>query len=246
MTSLIVLLVAAWLEKLQEQLQKLDPVQIGTSGQIKEFRQEDAYGSIGDPKHRHISHLLGLYPYTLLTEKKEWCDACKVTLNGRGDGATGWAVAHKINMWARLKDGERAYKLFLNLISTSTLPNLMNTCPPFQFDGSAGGAAGIAEMLLQSHEEFIDILPAVPKAWENGLFTGLRARGAFEVSASWESGQLKSILIQSLKGNICKIHLSKGWRVFKGKNTPVKVSYDEKTQLMSFETRVGESYTFRE
>ena len=234
------------LAKLQAQLQNLDPVLIGTSGQIKEFRQEDAYGSIGDPNHRHISHLLSLYPYTLLTEKKEWLEGCKVTLNGRGDKSTGWATAHKINMWARIKDGERAYKLFLNLISNSTLPNLWNTCPPFQFDGSAGGAAGVAEMLLQSHEGFIELLPALPKGWEKGSFNGLRARGAFEVSASWESGHLKNILVQSLKGSICKMHLRKGWKVFQGENSPVKVSYDEKTELLSFETRAGESYVFRE
>ena len=230
------------LETLRAQISRLDPVQIGDSGQIKEFRQETTYGSIGDPKHRHISHLLGLYPFSLLTEKKEWMDGCRVTLNGRGDGATGWAVAHKISMWARLKDGDRAYVLLNNLLATSTLPNLWDTCPPFQIDGNSGGTAGMAEMLLHSHEGFIDPIPALPKVWSTGSFTGLRTRGAFIVSASWRDSMLVRLKVESMKGNPCKIRLGSGWNVYDQDGVQVKTSKEGNSGVVVFETTKGRSY----
>jgi alpha-L-fucosidase 2 len=230
------------LETLREQMTRLDPVQIGDSGQIKEFRQETSYGSIGDPKHRHISHLLGLYPFSLLTEKKEWMEGCRVTLNGRGDGATGWAVAHKISMWARLKDGERAYLLLNNLLEKSTLPNLWDTCPPFQIDGNSGGTAGMAEMLIQSHEGFIDLIPSLPKAWSIGSFTRLRARGAFIVSASWRDGQLLHLRVESVNGNPCKIRLGSGWNVVDQRGGQIKTSSDGNSGVVTFETTAGGNY----
>ena len=230
------------LETLRAQISRLDPVQIGDSGQIKEFRQETTYGSIGDKIHRHISHLIGLYPFSLLSEKKEWMDGCRVTLNGRGDGATGWAVAHKISMWARLKDGDRAYLLLNNLLAKSTLPNLWDTCPPFQIDGNSGGTAGMAEMLLQSHEGFIDPIAALPKAWQTGSFKGLRARGAFIISASWREGKLLRLRVESVKGNPCKIHLGSGWKVVDQKGGQVKASCDEKSGVVTFETNAGGIY----
>ncbi len=188
------------LTTLEKQLPLLSPVLIGGSGQIKEFRQEDAYGEFGDPKHRHISQLIGLFPGTLLTEKKEWIDAARVTLNLRGDKSTGWAMAHRLNAWTRLKDGERCLSLLQTLLSKGTLPNLWDTHPPFQIDGNFGGTVGIANMLLQSHEGFIDLLPAVPKEWGTGSFAGLRAIGAFEVSAAWQDGRVSRAEVHSLRG----------------------------------------------
>ena len=230
------------LPKLRLELSKLDPIQIGTSGQIKEFRQEDAYGSIGDPKHRHISHLIGLYPYASLAEKKEWLDACKVTLNGRGDESTGWGMAHRLNCWARLKDGEKSYQLVSSLITKATYPNLWHYCPPFQFDGSEGYTSGIAEMLLQSHEGYINPIPALPKEWAAGSYSGLCARGAFAISAAWKEGQLTKLLVTSMKGKPCRILVNSGWNVFAANGDPVKYSYDGVTHVFSFDTQPGELY----
>jgi len=231
------------LPKLRAELSRLDPVNIGTSGQIKEFRQEDAYGSIGDPKHRHISHLIGLYPYAQLSEKKEWLEACKVALNGRGDESTGWGMAHRLNCWARLKDSGKAYQLVSDLITKSIYPNLWHYCPPFQFDGSEGYTAGVAEMLLQSHEGYFNPIPALPKEWAAGSFSGLCARGAFEVSAAWKEGQLTKLFVKSIKGKPCRILVNPGWNVFSSNGDPVRHSYDGVTRVLSFDTQPRELYT---
>jgi len=192
----------------KEQLPKLSPVLIGTSGQIKEFRQEKAYGEFGDPHHRHISHLIGLFPGTLLTEKKEWLDAARVSLDLRGDKSTGWAMAHRLNAWTRLKDGQRCYTLLMNLLHKGTMPNLWDTHPPFQIDGNLGGTAGIANMLLQSHEGFIDLLPALPPEWGTGSFYGIRARGAISVSAEWSAMKIRRVMIVSEGGTTCRLHMA--------------------------------------
>ncbi len=196
------------IKTLKAQIGRLDPVQIGASGQIKEFREENEYGDIGEYCHRHISHLVGLYPGTIINPgTPELIEAAKVTLNNRGDQSTGWAMAHRLNLWARTGDGNRAHKLYADLLRNGTLPNLWDTHPPFQIDGNFGGTAGVAEMLLQSHAGTIDILPALPDCWADGSFSGLVARGNFHISAVWKNKQLSEITIIAKAGGECKLKL---------------------------------------
>ena len=195
-----------FLNTIREILPHLEPVLIGDSGQIKEFREEHEYGEFGEKHHRHISQLIGLMPGTIISEKTpEWMEAARVSLTKRGDLSTGWAMAHRLNAWARLGDGEHAFRLLQTLLSKGTLPNLWDTHPPFQIDGNLGGTAGIAEMLLQSHSGRIRLLPALPAVWKNGSFSGLRARGAFELSARWEDGILMRLIIKSERGGECRL-----------------------------------------
>lgn len=189
-----------------QQINFYEPVNIGWSGQIKEYLEEKFYGEVGEYRHRHISQLIGLYPGTVINSQTDaWLDAAKYTLNERGDQSTGWALAHRINVWARTGDGNRCYKLFKTLLSSKTMPNLWDTHPPFQIDGNLGGTSGFAEMLLQSHEDFISVLPAIPDAWPKGKYSGLTARGSFEVSARWENGCANYIKVISKKGEILKL-----------------------------------------
>ncbi len=195
--------------ELKEQIDRYDPVQVGWSGQIKEYREEKFYGGVGEFQHRHISQLVGLYPGTLISRKTPaWLDAAKNTLDYRSDRSTGWALAHRLNAWARTGDGNRAYRLYGNLLGIRTLPNLWDTHPPFQIDGNLGGAAGVAEMLLQSHEGYIAPIPCIPDAWSSGSYTGLVARGGFEIGAEWENGCARKITVKSLAGNVCRIRLA--------------------------------------
>lgn len=205
----------------EQVLANLVPYKIGRYGQLLEWSTD-----IDDPKdeHRHVNHLFGLHPGHTLSPitTPELAQAAKVVLEHRGDGATGWSMGWKLNQWARLHDGDHAYKLYGNLLKNGTMDNLWDTHPPFQIDGNFGGTAGITEMLMQSHMGFIQLLPALPKAWENGSVNGLCAKGNFEVSISWQNNQLTEATIVSNAGEPCVL------------------KYEGMT--LSFKTQKGKSY----
>ena len=149
---------------------------------------------------------MGLYPGKAISSRTpELLDAAIVTMNDRGDESTGWSRAYKLNLWARTKDGNRAYKILSGLLSGCTYPNLFDFHPPFQLDGNFGGSAGIAELLLQSHEGFIEPLAALPKNWETGEYCGLCARNGFEISVKWKECKAENITVISHRGGRCNL-----------------------------------------
>lgn len=195
--------------KVREMLPLLKPYSVSKTGQLKEWFEEDDKAfdrSKIQKNHRHISHLMGLYPGKRITsETPELMRAAIATMNDRGDESTGWARAYRINLWSRTGDGNRAYKLLRGLIENCTFVNLWDVHPPFQIDGNFGASAGIAEMLLQSHEGVIRLLPALPNEWKSGEFTGLCARGGFTVDAGWNSGAVTFLKVSTQTGGECKI-----------------------------------------
>lgn len=209
-----------FLYKVSNQITKLDPILIGKSGQVKEYREENEYGEIGDKQHRHTSQLCALYPGTLINSNTpKWIDGVSKALDLRLDdnykipqgeiyGAyTEWALAHRMNLRARTKEAEKAKIMYSRLIKEFTAPNLWTICGPFQIDGNLGSMAGVVEMLLQSHEDYIEVLPALPKAWNKGEFKGLVARGNFEIALKWKNSMYSSLKINSNSGGNCKLKL---------------------------------------
>ena len=183
---------------------KLKPLHINQDGRIKEWYEEDSpqFTNEGiENHHRHVSHLVGLFPGTLFgKDQPEYLEAARATLNHRGDGGTGWSKANKINLWARLLDGNRAHRLLAEQLKSSTLENLWDTHAPFQIDGNFGATSGMAEMLLQSHTGYIAPLPALPDAWKDGQVSGLVARGNFEVNMKWKEKNLETLSFLSNVG----------------------------------------------
>ena len=225
-------------QKMKTAVSQLYPYQIGKKGNLQEWYHdwEDV-----EPQHRHQTHLFGLYPGHQITPEKtpELAQAARKTLDIKGDESTGWSKGWRINLWARLRDGNHAYKMFRELLSYvepdgargvnytgggGTYPNLFDAHPPFQIDGNFGGAAGVFEMLLQSDDEGVYLLPALPDAWHSGSVSGICARGGFELSMKWKEGILTDVTVLSKAGKNCCLN------------------YKDKT--VQIETEKGNTYSF--
>ena len=227
----------------EENINSLDAVRVGYSGQIKEYDEENFYGEIGEAKHRHLSQLVALMPGEQITsDTPATLDAAKITLDYRGDESTGWALAHRLCSRARTGEGDHAYLLLQNLLKKRTHPNLWDVHPPFQIDGNFGATAGITEMLLQSHGGFISLLPALPEKWKTVKFKGLKARGNFEVSLTYADGVINECEIISGKGEHVTLYYGGATDKLEvkseGKKIPVKTDGDK----IYFSTDKGRTY----
>ena len=228
----------------EENINSLDAVRVGYSGQIKEYDEENFYGEIGEAKHRHLSQLVALMPGEQITsDTPATLDAAKITLDYRGDESTGWALAHRLCSRARTGEGDHAYLLLQNLLKKRTHPNLWDVHPPFQIDGNFGATAGITEMLLQSHGGFVSLLPALPEKWKMVKFKGLKARGDFEVSLVYADGVITGCEIISCKGEHVTLYYGGATDKLEvkseGKKIPVKTDGDK----IRFSTDKGKTYT---
>ena len=221
----------------------LHPLKIGSRGNLVEWYKD---WDDEDPEHRHVSHLFGLYPGRQISPltTPELAAGARRALEIRGDGGTGWSKAWKVNFWARLLDGDHSYLMFRELLSKSTLPNLFDNHPPFQIDGNFGGISGVAEMLLQSQNDELHILPALPSAWREGSVRGMQARGAFTVDISWKDGRLSEALVLSKDGGQCVVRTEVPVVVTRAKGRTVSTSNvrDGKYFVTTFKTSAGESY----
>jgi len=236
-------------EELEEARAKLHPLQVGKYGQLqewsKDFEDEDRY-------HRHVSHLYGVFPGNQLTEQNtpELYTAARKSLELRGDEGTGWSLAWKMNLWARFKDGDHVFVFVSNLLKLvkedrvireggGVYPNLFDAHPPFQIDGNFGFTAGVAEMLVQSHTDSIELLPALPSQWKTGFIRGLKARGGFEISLAWNNGIVTEASILSQFGNRCTLTMKNV--VIQADCKAIETTQNENGTI-SFNTASGQTY----
>ena len=242
----------AFADSLKVLRDKISPMRIGHFSQLQEWQQD-----WDDPAdtHRHASHLYGVFPSNQISPYRtpELFDAARTSLIHRGDISTGWAMAWRICIWARFLDGDHAYKLLsnqLDLVSNEkkkggTFPNMFDAHPPFQIDGNFGCTAGIAEMLMQSYDGFIYLLPALPSVWKSGSITGLKARGGFEIDLSWKDGKIETLTIHSQLGGNCRLRTKErltgaGLKNAKGANVnPLFTVPDVKKPIISEQARIN-------
>lgn len=224
----------------QEIIRRLAPNQIGKHGQLQEWLEDK-----DDPnnKHRHVSHLYSLFPGKEISPDIDprFSEAAKTSLEFRGDKGTGWSMAWKINLWARLHDGDRAYKLLTTLIREGTYPNMFDAHPPFQIDGNFGAISGIIEMLVQSHLGWIAFLPALPAAWPHGSIQGICVPGGFTVDLTWDGGKLTEAWIHSRLGGECRIRSRDSLAVYDAGGSLV-AARKPTDEIYAFDTLQNQSY----
>jgi len=222
--------------------ERLVPSQVGKDGTLQEWMED--YGQL-EEKHRHFSHMYGLFPGNVLSKKKtpEFVEPIKAVLEQRGDGGTGFSRAWKMALWARLSDGDRANSIYKGYLQEQCYLSLFAKCyTPLQVDGTLGVTAAISEMLVQSHEDGIELLPALPKVWDAGRFKGVCTRGAFELDMQWENNAIKTVEILSKAGKNCKISTYKNAQVFRDGNP---VQFKENNGYIEFPTEKGNIYTLK-